>query len=98
MPNMPDSMSFPESFRVNPFSLVSAIGNTKNAAATTRRDPTSSAENTTNPFLIRIKEVPQIRARITNSKIDVKSLFSDMICEWLAKVENPNAISNTESC
>lgn len=79
IPTIPDSISLPKSDFDNPRNLVTAKGNTKNAAEATRSDPTSSAENTTNPFLIRIKDVPQMRARRHNKKMEVKSFFSDMI-------------------
>lgn len=39
-------------------SLGMAIGNRKRQAAITRIAPTSPPENTTNPFLIKIKELP----------------------------------------
>ena len=79
IPTIPDSISLPKSDFDNPRNLVTAKGNTKKAAETTRRDPTSSAENTTSPFFIRMNDVPQMSARRHNNKMDAKSFFSDML-------------------
>jgi len=71
--------------------LVNAIGNTKMAANATRSDPTSPAENDTNPFFIKMNEVPQMRASIINKIIDVKFFVSVMVSRP-ANIENPQQI------
>lgn len=80
MPIMPDKNNFMGSFFFNSPHRRKANGNKKIAAAATRNEPTSAGENTFNPCLMRIKEVPQIRERTMSKSMALPLLlFSGMI-------------------
>lgn len=76
--------------------MVSATGKRNKAADVTLSEATSPGENTINPFLIRMKEVPQMRVSAMSKKTAVKSFWSDIANapkDWKKAIE-----SKTDSC
>ena len=75
---MPDKNGFQYWVLGKAFKFENAKGSNTTHAAVTRSAPTSSGENTSNPRFIKMKDVPQIRARTISRKTEVKRELSDI--------------------
>lgn len=99
IPIMPERNGFQYWFVGSAFKFTNAKGNNTMDAAVTRSAPTSSGENTSNPFFIRIKDVPQMIDKMISRKIAVKRELSDIEKGKLQrferlKITNGSAFSN----
>ena len=79
----PDNSNFQKCSLVSSLKRTIAAGSRNRAAAVTRKAPTSSGAKTFSPCLIRMKDVPQIRARIINKKMAEARGLSDILVETL---------------
>src|SRR5688500_14275130 len=84
IPISPEANSFTYWDDCRSLSLNRAIGARKTDAAATLRDPSSPAEKTSRPRFMRMKEVPQIKARSIN-RVNARPLLlaaygMDQIC------------------
>ena len=72
IPIIPEVNNFQRSPALKSRRCAIATGKINKEAEATRREPTSSEVNALRPCLIRIKEVPHIRERIINRKMEVE--------------------------
>lgn len=91
IPINPDKSNFQRCSLVSSLKRTRAAGNKNNAAAVTRKAPTSSGAKTFSPCFIRIKDVPQMRARIINKRMAEAREFSDILVETLRQAQRDSS-------